>query len=327
MAGRVLKALVWLVVAGLIVGVAAVGWGYRSFNSPGPLASDTTVILARGEGVMAISSHLERAGVVSDAHVFAVGVRLHRAERGLRAGEYRFAARASMLDVMQQLVAGRTVVRRVTLAEGLTSQEAVAVIEAAEALNGTIDEVPSEGSLLPETYHYSYGDSRAAILARMRQSMQSTVSEAWARRSADLPLQSPEEAIVLASIVEKETAKPEERAHIAGVFINRLKRGMRLQSDPTVAYGLTEGRAPLDRALTRSDLKHPTPYNTYVIKGLPPGPICNPGKAAIEAVLQPMQTKDLYFVADGNGGHAFAETYAQHRRNVSRWRRLQSGSD
>ena len=206
-------------------------------------------------------------------------------------------------------------------------EHTIAVIEAAEALNGTIDEVPSEGSLLPETYHYSYGDSRAAILARMRQSMQSTVSEAWARRSADLPLQSPEEAIVLASIVEKETAKPEERAHIAGVFINRLKRGMRLQSDPTVAYGLTEGRAPLDRALTRSDLKHPTPYNTYVIKGLPPGPICNPGKAAIEAVLQPMQTKDLYFVADGNGGHAFAETYAQHRRNVSRWRRLQSGSD
>jgi UPF0755 protein len=232
-----------------------------------------------------------------------------------------------MLEVMQRLAAGKTVVRRLTLAEGLTSWAAVSLIKAAEALEGAIATVPPEGALLPETYHYSYGDSRSAIVERMRQSMQEVLDDAWARRQPDLPLQSPQEALTLASIVEKETARPDERAHIAGVFINRLKRGMRLQSDPTVAYGLTDGKAPLERPLTRADLRQASPYNTYVIDGLPPGPICNPGRAAIEAVLQPKETRDLYFVADGNGGHAFAETYAKHRRNVRKWRRLQAEGD
>lgn len=323
MAGRALKSLTWLVVAALLGAVAVLGWGYHRFNAPGPSAQETTVILPRGEGVLAIADRLARANIVSDAYVFAIGVRLYRAERSLRAGEYRIPARSSMLAVMHKLTAGETVVRRLTLAEGLTTAEALALLSQADGLVGVVKDNVEEGDLLPETYHYSYGDSRSDLLRRMQTSMNDVLSKAWSTRSPDLPLRTPEELLVLASIVEKETAQPHERAHIAGVFVNRLKKGMRLQSDPTVAYGLTKGSAPLSRSLTKADLRTPSDYNTYVISGLPPGPICNPGRAAIEAAAKPLNTRDLYFVADGNGGHAFAETYAAHRRNVGRWRRLQ----
>ena len=326
MAGRALKTLTWLVVIALIALAGLFGWGYRTFNAPGPLDEEATLVLQRGEGVLDIARSLAGAGVIDDARVFAIGVRLHRAERSLKAGEYRFPAQASMLQVMQALASGDTVVRRLTLAEGLTTQEALRVIEATDGLQGEIGEAPSEGSLLPETYHFSYGDERAAVLERMRQAMHDVLSAAWQSRAEGLPLQSMQEALILASIVEKETAQPGERAHIAGVFVNRLKRRMRLQSDPTVAYGITNGSGPLSRPLTRADLRQPSAYNTYVIAGLPPGPICNPGRASIEAVLQPLDTRDLYFVADGNGGHAFAETYAEHRRNVRAWRSLQNSS-
>ena len=323
MAGRALKTLTWLVVLCLIAAVAAIGWGYRSFNAPGPLTEAETLILPRGEGVLAISRRLADAGIVRDFRVFAVGVRLHRAERRLRAGEYRFPAQASMLQVMQQLAAGETVVRRLTLPEGLTVREAVRQINATEGLQGVIETIPPEGALLPETYHFSYGDDRVEMLERMRRAMRQVLAEAWPGRASELPLQTPEEALVLASIVERETALPEERARIAGVFINRLRRRMRLQSDPTVVYGITGGDGPLNRPLSRADLRRPTPFNTYVISGLPPEPICNPGRAAIEAVLKPLASQDLYFVADGKGGHAFAESYAQHQRNVRQWRRLE----
>lgn len=323
MAGRALKSLTWLIVAALLATVAVLGWGYHAFNAPGPSSADTTVVLPRGEGVLAIADRLTRAGIVSDARVFAVGVRLHRAERGLRAGEYRIPAGASMLAVMQKLTSGETVVRRLTLAEGLTTQEALALIAQADGLSGELTDSVEEGALLPETYHYSYGDDRNALLQRMQASLDEVLAQAWAARAPELPLQTPQELLVLASIVEKETAQPQERPHIAGVFVNRLKKGMRLQSDPTVAYGLTNGAGPLTRPLTRADLRQPSPFNTYVIAGLPPGPICNPGRAAIEAAANPLATRDLYFVADGNGGHAFAKSYAEHRRNVRRWRRLQ----
>lgn len=327
MAGRAVKTLTWLVLAALLGGVALLGWGYHAFNAPGPSSTDTTIIFPRGDGVLAIAGRLADAGVISDAHVFAVGVRLHRAERSLRAGEYLIPAGASMLAVMRKLTEGDTVVRRLTLAEGLTTHEALALINAAEGLTGDPVAAVAEGSLLPETYHYSYGDSRRDLLRRMQTSLDETLASAWAARAPSLPLKLPQELLVLASIVEKETAQPHERPHIAGVFVNRLKKGMRLQSDPTVVYGLTLGQAPLDRALTRSDLRTASAYNTYVISGLPPGPICNPGRAAIEAAANPLQTRDLYFVADGDGGHAFAETYAEHRRNVRRWRRQQRDND
>ncbi|HSR71798.1 MAG TPA: endolytic transglycosylase MltG, partial [Kiloniellales bacterium] len=206
-----------------------------------------------------------------------------------------------------------------------TSQEAVTLIEQAEYLDGEIETVPPEGSLLPETYHYSRGDRREAVLERMRAALTDALAELWPRRVEGLPLSSPREAVILASIVEKETGLAEERPMIASVFYNRLRGGMRLQSDPTVVYGLAGGSGALGRPLTRADLQTPTPFNTYLIDGLPPEPISNPGRAAIEAVLQPAETEYLYFVADGNGGHRFAETLAEHNRNVAEWRRAREG--
>ena len=312
----------FLIVAGLAAG-GLLAWGYGQFTRPGPAAHVVTLVLPRGGGLVDIARRLETAGVISDARLFAIGVRLHDRQADLKAGEYRMDAGISMRGVMDVLVGGITVVRRLTIPEGLLTAEIVALIAKADGLDGEIGDMPGEGRLLPETYHYSYGDDRAALIGRMTAAMDAALAELWATRAPDLPLQTPEEALILASIVERETAVPTERAHIAGVFVNRLKRGMRLQSDPTVAYGLTNGVQPLDRPLTRRDLTSKTAYNTYVIRRLPPGPIANPGRAAIAAVMRPLATKDLYFVADGSGGHAFAETFAEHRKNVRRWRQIQ----
>ena len=311
-----------LIVAGLAVG-GLFAWGYGQFTQPGPAGSEVTLVLPRGGGLIDIARRLETAGVISDARLFVVGVRLHDRQGDLKAGEYRLDAGVSMRGVMDVLVDGITVVRRLTIPEGLLTSEIIALVAKADGLDGEITTTPGEGRLLPETYHYSYGDDRTALIARMTAAMDAALAELWSKRDPDLPLQSPDEALVLASIVEKETAVPGERAHIAGVFVNRLKRGMRLQSDPTVAYGLTNGARPLDRPLSRRDLTSKTAYNTYVIKRLPPGPIANPGRAAIAAVMRPLATKDLYFVADGSGGHAFARTFAEHQKNVRRWREIQ----
>ncbi len=309
-------------VAGLADG-GLLAWGYGQFTQPGPAAGETTLVLPRGGGLVDIAHRLETAGVISDARIFAIGVRLYERQGDLKAGEYRLDAGISMRGVMDTLVGGVTVVRRLTVPEGLLTAEIVDLVAAADGLDGEITTPPGEGRLLPETYHYSHGDDRAALIARMAAAMDTALAELWAARDPDLPLRSPQEALILASIVEKETAVPGERAHIAGVFVNRLTRGMRLQSDPTVAYGLTHGARPLDRPLTRKDLGSKTAYNTYVIKRLPPGPIANPGRAAIAAVMRPLATEDLYFVADGSGGHAFARTFAEHQKNVRRWRKIQ----
>jgi UPF0755 protein len=227
-----------------------------------------------------------------------------------------------MSDVLRILREGRTVVHRVTFAEGLTSKEMLAALGRAERLEGPMPPLPANGSLLPDTYHYSYGDTQAEIVARMAKAMDAVLAELWAKRAPDLPLTSPTEALILASIVEKETAVPAERARIAAVFINRLKKGMRIESDPTVVYGLTDGLGPLGRALTRDDLRNDHPYNTYRITGLPPGPICNPGRDSLAAVMNPLQTEEIYFVADGSGGHVFARTLDEHNRNVAQWRKF-----
>ena len=315
-----------LLLAGL--GAAALfGWGWRDYVRPGPTTADVQLVLPKGSGLNAIADRLERAGVIRHALTFKAAAQLSGAARQLRAGEYRFAAGLPMREAIEQMRRGDTVVRRLTIPEGLTSAEAIRLVAEAEGLEGDAGPPPPEGSLLPETYHYSWGDGRAAIVARMRQAMAETLAALWEKRPADHPLASPAELVTLASIVEKETAIAAERPRVAGVFLNRLKRGMKLQSDPTVVYGLTQGQGPLGRELTRADLQAPHPYNTYAVAGLPPGPIANPGRASLEATLRPEQTNALYFVADGAGGHAFAETLDEHNRNVRRWRKLRDGAE
>ncbi|MEX2450158.1 MAG: endolytic transglycosylase MltG [Rhodospirillales bacterium] len=284
------------------------------------------MIVPSGSGVNGIARILHEAGIIASPLVFQIGVRLKRFDKDLRAGEYLFPAKISAFDAARHLRSGKTVIRRLTMAEGLTSKEMLTELGRAEGLFGdTVQAGPiAEGELLPETYHFSYGDSRVSIVRRMRQGMAETLRTLWASRAPGLPLQTPREALILASIVEKETGVPEERTRVAGVFINRLNKGMRLQSDPTVVYAVSGGDGPLARPLTRADLERPSPYNTYLHSGLPPGPICNPGRAALEAVMHPVRTDELYFVADGSGGHVFARTLKEHNRNVARWRRLKA---
>ena len=316
--------LVVFLAAGLVVGGLAY-YGYEAFKAPGLSEEETLVVVPRGSSLSQIAEALAAEGVVSDPLVFRIAARVTEKARRLRAGEYAFPAGASMEVVLGILASGRTVARSLTIPEGLTSAEIVALVQDAPALVGDLEDVPPQGALLPETYHYSYGDDRNEILQRMAQAMEGALGELWEQRREDLPIESPQEALVLASIVEKETGIAHERPLVASVFINRLRRGMRLQSDPTVIFALTEGEAPLGRALTRRDWRVEHPYNTYVIPALPPGPIANPGRAAIAAVLQPVDSDYLYFVASGDGGHAFAKTLREHNRNVRKWQRIRDG--
>lgn len=323
MARRIAGVFAFVLCLLVILAIGAGYVGYQRFHEPGPAATEVDVLLTRGSSVAAIAQTLADAGIISDTWIFRIGVRLSKAGHAMQAGEYRFAARVSMRDAMELLRSGATVVRKVTVPEGLTTVEVVALISTTEGLTGDVPHGLAEGTLLPETYHFSYGDDRAELLRRMRMAMANTLDTLWRERDRRVPLIGPSEALILASIVEKETAVAEERSHVAGVFVNRLKRRMPLQSDPTVVYSITNGNRPLGRPLMKSDLNVDSPFNTYANRGLPPAPIANPGRAAIEAVLHPLDTKDLYFVADGSGGHAFASTFAEHRRNVQRWRKLQ----
>lgn len=323
MLGRLFRLLLTLAVLGAVVAVA--GWFYLQdrIAAPGPLAAPRVVVIEKGSSSAAIGARLEREGVIEDDLLFRLALRLSGDSRPLRAGEYEFAAGQPIPAIIDQLRAGRTVIRRFTVPEGLTVAEVLKIVREVEGLEGDISLRPAEGTLLPETYHFSLGDSRDSVVQRMRQAMTEALDAAWEKRQQDLPLVSKQEALTLASIVEKETGQPDERPRVAAVFVNRLRLGMRLESDPTTIYGITKGSGPLDRTLTRNDVQTPSAYNTYSIAGLPPGPIANPGRAAIEATLNPIKTKELFFVADGTGGHAFAETLEQHNRNVANWRRIQ----
>jgi UPF0755 protein len=323
--GKLFRLFLLLIVLGAGLAGGAAYWGFTKFHEAGPATAPMTLVVEQGLGVQAIADRLAAAGVIRRPVVFAVGVRIYAEGRPLQAGEYEFPAHASMRQVMQLMVDGATIVRRLTIPEGLTSVEIIAVVAAAPGLEGPVPPaVPADGTLLPETYFYSRGDTRAQIVERMETAMRDVLAELWAARDSTLALASPEEAVTLASIVEKETGVAAERPRVASVFFNRLDRGMPLQSDPTVIFALTDGKAPLNRALTRADLQVADPYNTYVNAGLPPGPIANPGRASLAAVLHPASTKDLYFVADGTGGHAFAETLDEHNKNVAAWRKLQN---
>ncbi len=320
--GRTSKIFIFFLTGLIVAGGGAVFWWNAQFKQPGPLKTKTIVIIEHGAGVNAIARDLNRAGVVSNPLVFRLGARITGAGEPLKAGEYAFPAGISPEAALRLLRSGATVVRRVTLAEGLSTAEILSQLAGTQGLTGIVRPAPGEGMLLPETYHFSLGDKRGDIVRRMATAMDILLASLWDARDGGLPLKSPEQAMILASIVEKETAVAAERPRIAAVFINRLNKGMRLQSDPTVVYGLTGGNRPLGRDLTRADLKTPMPYNTYLINGLPPGPICNPGAAALEAVFRPAKTKDLYFVADGSGGHVFSATLKEHNKNVAKWRKL-----
>jgi UPF0755 protein len=306
----------------LLVAGAFGAWHYArtAYTAPGPLAEPAQVVIPRG-GATVIAAALAERGIIADDRAFLVASWLTRHEGPLRAAEFLFPAQASLEQVLDTLRRGRPVQRRLTIPEGLTVKQIVALLERAEGLTG---EMPSfdEGQILPETYNYQWGDTRAAVVRRADQAMDAALAELWRTRAPELPLATPRQAVILASIVERETGKEEERARVAGVFINRLRRNMPLQSDPTVAYAAADG-GTLDRPLTRSDLERDHPFNTYRIRGLPPGPIASPGRDSLRAVLQPEQTDYLFFVADGSGGHAFARTLEEHNRNVARWREVE----
>lgn len=302
-------------------------WFYAAFERPNPQAQAATIVIARGTGVDDVAQLLMSNGVIEDKLVFSLGVRAAGMSGRLRAGEYAFPAQASPRAIMEQMVAGRVVVHRLTIPEGLTSGQILRLIANAEALAGEVTREPADGELMPDTYHYVYGETRDSLVARMQKAMRETLDALWAQRKPESLLQNPRQALILASIVEGETGVADERGLVAGVFHNRLRRNMRLQSDVTVAYGVAkrEGRPGnvLNRPLSREDLATPDPYNSYANEGLPPGPINNPGRSAIAAAINPTATDALYFVADGKGGHTFSRTLDDHNRAVSRLRQIE----
>ena len=314
-----------LLLGGFTAGIAAAAFYGAisvSFGVPGRHTSAITLVVPKGAGLNRVSHLLADSGAIRQPRLFAVGARIRGTADRLQAGEFRIPARASMEDVLARLVSGDVVQHRLTVPEGLSVREVISLLAENPVLDGQITEVPEEGSLRPETYYFVHGETRTQLLRRMQQMQDLLLEELWVARDPATSVQSIEEALILASIVEKETALEGERAHIAAVFLNRFKKGMRLQSDPTVIYGLTGG-SNIDRPIRQSDLDGESPYNTYRIRGLPPTPITNPGRASLEAVLHPLLTEDLYFVADGTGGHVFATTLEEHNRNVQRWRKIE----
>jgi len=321
-ARRILWTLITLVVLAVIVGTPA--WlAWRGFTGPSDIPERTTVLIEEGSGLGRIARQLEREDLVSSAMMFRLGVEAFGEAGSLKAGEYEIPRHASMRQIMRILVDGKPILHPITVFEGMTSWEVVEHLKLQPVLTGSVPIVPAEGTLLPETYLVTRGTSRQEVIDRMQRAQAKVIEDLWDDRAEGLPFDTVAEALVLASVVEKETGKGDERDKAASVFVNRLDRGMRLQSDPTIIYGITKGQGALGRRIRRSEIDRATPWNTYQVDGLPPTPICNPGAASIAAVLNPAVTDYLFFVADGTGGHAFAKTNREHERNVRAWRRIQ----
>ena len=310
-----------LIVVGIVI-LGVLGVARERISAPGPSPDPVALQVERGAKFADVAEELQEKGAIRQAFLFRLAARYSGKDRDLKFGDYEIPARASMQEILELLSTGGNVRHFVTIPEGMTVAMAVERLMAEEKLTGEISELPPEGSLFPETWDFQRGEDRSAVLARMQKRMQTILDEAWENRDPGTPLRSKEELLILASIIEKET-RPQEHGKVASVFINRLERGMKLQTDPTVIYGITKGKESLGRGLRRSELNRETPYNTYIIEGLPPTPICNPSEASIRAAANPDETDYLYFVADGTGGHAFAETLDEHNRNVAEWRRIE----
>ncbi|WP_172125357.1 MULTISPECIES: endolytic transglycosylase MltG [unclassified Devosia] len=323
---EILNGLLTLLVIGLVVAGGVLLFGASQFYGDGPAQADTVFRVESGNGLGTTAERLEEQGLISNRYVFQLGGRALERQGKLKAGDFTIPAGASMADILKELTEGNPIRYAVTIPEGWTTWEAVQRINGDSNLVGEITPVPPEGSLLPGSYDYLPGDTRQSVVDKMQAAMKAELDAIWAARNPDLPLQSAQELLVLASIVEKETGVASERPQVAAVFVNRLREGMRLQSDPTIIYGITNGQAPLGRGLRRSEIEAKTPFNTYQIDGLPPTPIANPGADALRAVANPDTHEYLYFVAKGpvpSDGHAFAETYAEHQTNVARWREIE----
>jgi UPF0755 protein len=321
---RLIRAIFGAITTLVVIGMIAILGAAWVYNGPGPAAKagdKTSVVLRRGASLPEIASSLEQGGVIRSSSIFMTAAKVTGAARTLKAGEYEFASRASMAQVLDAIRHGRIVRHWITVPEGRTSDMVMDILNASPILTGSAP-TPPEGAILPETYEVQRGEDRAAVLQRMMDDRDKLLNQLWANRQSGLPFQTKEEAVTLASIVEKETGLAEERPRVASVFVNRLRTGMRLGSDPTIIYGISRGR-PLGRGIRMSELQRLTPYNTYLIDGLPPTPIANPGRQALAAVLDPPKTGDLYFVADGTGGHVFASTLEQHNANVAKWRQIE----
>lgn len=319
--GRWPARLALLLAVAVLAAGTAVGWIFHDVGQPGPAMTPVTVVIAKGTGSRAIGADLQAAGVVSNGTLFAVAVHL-TGGGALKAGEYAFPAHASLAAIIDMMRRGLVVIHKITLPEGLTVAQFLTVLDDAAGLTGTTP-VPAEGSLLPETYQYLLGESRGEVIARMQRAMTATLDELWGNRAAGLPFADERQAVILASIVERETAQPDERPRVAAVYENRLRQGMKLEADPTVIYAASDGSGVLGHPITRDELAEANPYNTYVEPGLPPGPICNPGRASLDAVLHPAASDDLYFVADGSGHHVFAKSLVEHERQVAQWREFE----
>lgn len=322
-----LNALLTLVVLGMLAIGGIAFYGAHSFYSASAVPAGKTFLVERGAGLASVADQLESQGLVSSRFVFQLGGMALKKQGQLKAGEFAIPANASMADILRELTEGKPILYGITIPEGYTAWQVVDRLNADSHLVGEIKQMPAEGSILPNTYNYDPGSTRQSILDAMQAAQKKAVEEIWAARAPDLPIKTPEEMVILASIVEKETGVATERPQVAAVFVNRLKKGMRLQSDPTIIYGITKGQATLGRGLKKSEIEAKTPYNTYQVDGLPVGPIANPGIESLRAVANPAQTKDLYFVAAGpvpSDGHLFAETYAEHRKNVAKWRQVEA---
>jgi UPF0755 protein len=318
------NAIITILLVGMIGTGAAYYYGKQKLEAPGPLQEDKIVNIPSRAGMADIADVLQRENVIDNNRWAFIGAVLAlKARSELKPGEYSFQKNASLRDVIGTIVEGKVVQHSVTVPEGLTSEQIVARLSDNDIFAGSVREVPREGTLLPETYKFPRGTTREQVIQRMQQAQKRALAEIWERRSPDVPLKSPDQLVTLASIVEKETGKPDERSRVAAVFVNRLRQKIKLQSDPTIIYGLVGGKGTLGRPIKRSEITQPSPYNTYVIDGLPPGPIANPGRASLEAAANPARTRDLFFVADGTGGHAFTETYDQHQKNVAKLRAME----